>query len=109
MTVFRTIKKIRDCDTCSGTGQVMKASGDLNSWGPCDVCGGEGKVEVLSRVSRAVAARAHDAAKALPPRERQEARELLKDHEPPIPAADGTILPRPGGDSIIGEGFIEEE
>jgi hypothetical protein len=109
MTVFRTIKKIRDCDVCSGTGQVLTISGDPNSWGTCVICEGSGKVEVLSRVSRAVAARAHDAAKTLPPRERQEARELLKDHEPSIPTDDGTILPKPGGDSIVGEGFVVEE
>lgn len=102
MSIFRTIKKIRDCDICAGTG--TEQSGDK-----CAVCEGTGKVEVYSRVSQAAASRAVTATKELPPQQRAAAKKRLKDHEETLPAAD-QALPSKGGDAKLDKsGFIDED
>ncbi len=98
MSIFRTIRKIRDCDVCSGTG--VDQGGDK-----CAVCEGTGKVEVYSRVSQAAASRAVTATKELPPQQRAAAKKRLRDHEPADPA-----LPSKGDDGKVDKGgFIDED
>jgi hypothetical protein len=78
MTVYRTIKKLRDCEACQGTGM------DKGNNAKCPVCGGDGRVDVYSRVSGGSAVRAEAAAKSLPPRVRDIVRERLQDQEPAL-------------------------
>lgn len=108
MSIFRTIKKIRDCDSCHGTGRVVAQD---KSETDCVICQGTGKVEILSRVGQAAASRASSAARELPPRERAAARERLQDHEPEVKDMD-PALPSKGKQgkvSKVGTGFIDEE
>lgn len=102
MSIFRTIRKIRNCSTCMGEGRIHLDGAET----VCPDCDGEGKVEILSRVSQAAAVQAKSATKALPPQERAAARERLEDHEvsQPDPA-----LPAKGKPSKVGKAFIEEE
>ena len=100
MSIFRTIKKIRGCEACNGTG--------VNNEGTaCLSCEGTGQVEVLARVSQAAAGRAAAAARDLPPRERQAARERLQDHEPELKG--GKDLPKKGKESKVGSDVIDED
>ena len=103
MSIFRTIKKIRDCDTCMGTGKIWSDGEEI----VCDDCKGEGKVEVFSRVSQSAAARASSSAKSLPPHERAAVRERLEDHEPPSEGAQE--FPKGKKHSKVGKDFVEEE
>jgi len=92
MSIFRTIKKLRDCDDCHGTGMI----GDNR----CPTCEGSGKVEYLSRVNQAAATRAEAATKQLPPKARQAAKARLQDHEP---------LAKGSKESKVGKDFVEED
>lgn len=96
MSIFRTIKKVRYCDTCMGTGKILNET--------CHDCNGSGHVEVLSRVSQAAAARASSAAKELPPKLRAAVKERLQDHEP-----SKKDLPKGAKESKVGAEFIEED
>jgi len=98
MTIYRTIKKIRDCDACQGTGQ--------DPTGTCPVCQGAGKLDVYARVSRGAAARAEQATKSLSPQARKIAKERLQDHEEASQAkVAGKPIPAPKGN----KDFVEEE
>jgi uncharacterized membrane protein len=100
MSIFRTIKKVRDCEACAGEGT------DPVSGNPCLSCGGTGQVEVLARVSQAAATRAQAAAKELPPRQRHAARERLEDHEPEPEGLPGTKKDRK---SRVGKDIVDED
>jgi RecJ-like exonuclease len=91
MSIFRTIKKLRDCDSCEGTGKIGADD--------CVICNGTGKVEILARVSQAAASRAMAATKELPQRARAAIKERLQDHE----------LPKGRKESKVGTGVIDED
>lgn len=98
MTVYRTIKKVRDCDACQGTGK--------DPTGVCPVCNGAGTLEVFARVSRSAAARAEQATKQLPPQARKVVKERLQDHEEASQAkAAGKPIPAPKSN----KDYVEEE
>jgi len=99
MTVYRTIKKLRDCDACQGTGK--------DTTGVCPVCSGTGKLEIFARVSRSAAARAEQAAKQLHPNARAAVKERLQDHEETSQAVrqGSKVIPAPKGN----KDYVEEE
>jgi hypothetical protein len=100
MSIFRTIKKLRDCNLCTGTGK------DRQTGDACPVCEGTGKIEVSARVSQAAATRAMAAVKTqVPPRQQQAARERLEDHEPGDPQA----LPQRRKEGKVGAGIVDED
>jgi hypothetical protein len=66
MSIFRTVRKIKDCDTCNGSGRVLTDPAK-GTEGPCDTCGGEGRVEVLVRANRAAVHQAEVATKQMNP------------------------------------------
>jgi RecJ-like exonuclease len=98
MTIYRTIKKEKECTVCGGSGHNPLTMAD------CSFCEGTGKQEVYSRVSRAAASRAEKAVKELPPRMRAVAKERLQDQE-----SKNKKLPKEAKDGKVGDGFISEE
>lgn len=110
MSIFRTIKKLRDCETCEGTGKVRVTTAAQTDSSvtqteiQCPICEGTGKVEILARVSQAAAGRAATAAKNLPPQLRAVVKERLQDHEPP-----SKDLPKRGKESKVGSDVVDED
>jgi hypothetical protein len=107
MSIFRTVRKVRDCDTCFAVGKIVSDGVEII----CPDCQGAGKVEILSRVSQASAARAQANAKTLPPHERAIVRQRLEDHEPAPLQEEGTgdqPFPKVKKQGKVGKDFIEE-
>jgi DnaJ-class molecular chaperone len=66
MSIFRTVKKIKDCDTCNGTGRVY-TDHSRGEEAACDVCGGTGRIEVMTRANRVAVHQAEVATKQMNP------------------------------------------
>jgi DnaJ-class molecular chaperone len=84
MSIFRTVRKIKDCDECHGSGriEINPGTGDGTEM-PCAACQGTGQVEVSVRASRGAVQKAAVATKQLPPGPaRKAAKGRLADPEP---------------------------
>jgi len=106
MSIFRTVKKIRECEACKGMGVVYTIEGGTEITHKCLVCDGTGRVEIYARVSQAAAQNASNAAKTLPPAQRAAVKKRLRDHEP---EPGDQALPPAGNDGKVGRGFVDED
>jgi hypothetical protein len=71
MSIFRTVKKLVDCDDCKAMGT------DLEGF-PCPTCKGTGKVEIVIRANKLAVASAERAInQTLPPAARKAAKARL--------------------------------
>jgi DnaJ-class molecular chaperone len=84
MSIFRTVRKIKDCDDCHGSGrvEVNPGTGD-GAEQPCVTCNGTGRVEVSVRANRTSVQQAEAATKQMNPGPaRKAAKARLADPEP---------------------------
>jgi len=99
MSIFRTVRKIKDCGACNGTGRVYMtpSSGEERE---CEVCSGTGRVEVVVRASASSVERASAAIpQTLPPSQRKAAKARLREDDSVVDVKQGKA----------GKGYVDED